>query len=413
MTIRLYMLLIVFCLITKTAIAQSLSSEEKAKYVGYLDSAYTPLVQEALWAIRENQITEAVPTLERNIWRQDDPYVQLYFLKVIWKLRSPNTLAFARAFIDTTDTFRFKKIFSFTDSLMAKVDATEILLDLGDYSTVHYVFDILKRDSISSYYKAVGLLAPITLKVPEYAEKARIELIRIALHDSDDQIRWTATTYLAELYGSQANDVLLQVTVNDLKDSNRIFALMKLITYYPQIKQLLNDRLYKESPTYRDLIADTLLLRYGTPQDYQTVKEYLAWESDTINKTLVGYRLRNFKPRVPTLSTSVLTLLDSLIAYKHQCAAYNWLGDQNFLNELDNGLENAQKHLAKGDSVNCSREIGKFQDKVQNEYEKTQDNKKKSKPKDKRFVTEEGYNFLYINAQYIIDRLPGKKQRNR
>ncbi len=102
--------------------------------------------------------------------------------------------------------------------------------------------------------------------------------------------------------------------------------------------------------------------------------------------------------------------IDDLIAQKHQAYTKGWIGDEHFVKELDNGLENAKKHLAKGDSVNCAKELAKFQEKIQKEYEKTADDQKKKKPRDKRFVTQEGFKLLTGNAQAIIDRLPRKKK---
>jgi len=100
--------------------------------------------------------------------------------------------------------------------------------------------------------------------------------------------------------------------------------------------------------------------------------------------------------------TPVDAFLDTLIALKHQAFARSQLGDANFVKELDNSLENAKKHLAKEDSLNCAKELVVFQNRVKSGYDK------KSTPGSKRFVTEEAYKQLYFNAQYIIDRLPKK-----
>ncbi len=102
-------------------------------------------------------------------------------------------------------------------------------------------------------------------------------------------------------------------------------------------------------------------------------------------------------------------LVDTLIAMKHRASDRGWLADDKFVNELDNGLANAQKHLARGDSANCAREVKTFQDKVNKQYQTTLDNEKKNKRRDKRFVTVEGWKFLFYNAQYILDRLPAPK----
>jgi hypothetical protein len=101
--------------------------------------------------------------------------------------------------------------------------------------------------------------------------------------------------------------------------------------------------------------------------------------------------------------------VDDLIALEHQAEARGWIGDGNFVKEPDNDLDNAKKHLVRGDSVNCAKELGKFQEKVKNEYEKTLEDQKKHKPRGKRFVTEEGYRSLTEGAQEIIDRLPKKE----
>ncbi len=102
--------------------------------------------------------------------------------------------------------------------------------------------------------------------------------------------------------------------------------------------------------------------------------------------------------------------IDELIALKHEAQAKGWIGDGNFIKELDNGLENAKKHLARGDSVNCSKELEKFQDKVKQVYEKTGEDQRKGRRRDKRFVTQVGYDSLNDSAQSIIDRLPRKKK---
>jgi hypothetical protein len=102
--------------------------------------------------------------------------------------------------------------------------------------------------------------------------------------------------------------------------------------------------------------------------------------------------------------------IEDLIALKHEAQAKGWIADDNFIKELDNGLENAQKHLARGDSVNCAKELQKFQDKVNQVYEKTLEDQQKGKRRDKRFVTLDGYTLLNDSVQSIIDRLPTKKK---
>jgi len=407
---RLLILIAFLSFLSTKTFSQNISPEDKQKYIGYMDSSYVPFVQEALWEIEEKRVVEAIPALERNIWRLP-PYEQFWCVRAMWRLGSSKTLAFAKALIDTINARGDEGTGTLSDPLILKVETTEILLDLGDYSTVPYVFELLRRDTTSSDLIAVDVLKSIILKVPAYADSAKNHLIKAATYHSRDRLRWMALSDLIEVYGSQMNDLLVRVATTDHELDNRVLALRNLIAFnHPQIKELLYRRLYEEEQVYRSFIADTLLFKYGTPQDYQVVKQYLSWEPDTMNRRWINYTINNFKPPVPSATTPVAILLDTLISYKHQVFVLGWLGDKNFVNELDNHLENARKHLVKGDSVNCRKEVEKFQEKVQKEYEKTVDNEKKNKPRDKRFVTVEAWKFLSHHAGYILERLPRERK---
>jgi hypothetical protein len=106
---------------------------------------------------------------------------------------------------------------------------------------------------------------------------------------------------------------------------------------------------------------------------------------------------------------TISILPDDLRLQLSQSLTKGLIGDANFIKELDNGLDNAKKHLLKPDSVNCYKEVATFQDKVNKEYLKTVDDQKEGKPRDKRFVTKDGWTLLYYAAQEILDRLPSKK----
>jgi hypothetical protein len=101
----------------------------------------------------------------------------------------------------------------------------------------------------------------------------------------------------------------------------------------------------------------------------------------------------------PPLGIGINVLLDSLISSLAQSASFGWVGDANFVNELDANLRSARSHLLSGDSLDCAKEVQKFQDKVRREH------KEGTSPDDNRFATVEGYRFLYYNSQYVIERL--------
>jgi hypothetical protein len=102
-------------------------------------------------------------------------------------------------------------------------------------------------------------------------------------------------------------------------------------------------------------------------------------------------------------------LLDSLAAQKHYAFENQWIGDKNFVNELDHHIENAKQHLLALDSLNTVKQIKLFQEKIDREHLRTNFNLKRGIPRDPRFVVREAFLLLYYNAQYVLDRLPGRR----
>ncbi len=78
---------------------------------------------------------------------------------------------------------------------------------------------------------------------------------------------------------------------------------------------------------------------------------------------------------------------------------YSWLGDSQYKDVLQSIFQTAQSNLQSGDSVACAIQVKSFQNNVDFVY-------KDSLNADPRFVTFDGWKFLYSNAQYILDRLP-------
>ncbi len=75
----------------------------------------------------------------------------------------------------------------------------------------------------------------------------------------------------------------------------------------------------------------------------------------------------------------LFVLLDTLISYKHQVFALGWLGDKNFVNELEHHLDNAKRHLTRSDSLNTAQQVRLFQEKVHREHERTEQKQQQRK----------------------------------
>jgi hypothetical protein len=152
-------------------------------------------------------------------------------------------------------------------------------------------------------------------------------------------------------------------------------------------------------PTYYAIVESSLTSRYLLPFfiDFLSKRVQIDPERSIIRES--KRFIDEFVPLNFQESQISINKIDSLKNLKDSVISYNWLSDQSFVNELDSNLSSARSYIVAGDSNNCARQIKLFQQKVDEEYRDSLDG-------DNKFVTIEGWKFLYYNAQYILDRLP-------
>jgi len=176
--------------------------------------------------------------------------------------------------------------------------------------------------------------------------------------------------------GGQVNRTIFAI-MNESNDSVRA----EFIPRYSSIKNNLNSTLYLEPNFINNLI------------------NIIGIDLNSITYNKIKQFLKSFIPLPPDSAIATNYLLDNLNNYVDSVFNYTWLGDVSFSNELKNVLTTAQTNLQNGDSLACRVQVKAFQELVDNVY-------KDSLNADPRFVTIEGWKFLYWNAQYILDRLP-------
>jgi hypothetical protein len=135
-----------------------------------------------------------------------------------------------------------------------------------------------------------------------------------------------------------------------------------------------------------------------SPFVVKTIEELLSSETDAYLLSVMNFYLKTFRPRVPAASNPVASLIDSLRFLKDTLVTYTWLGNESFASELDSSVTLAGNKIAAADSIGCARELKNLQEKVVAAHD--------NPIAGVRFVTEEGYRFLYYNAQYLLNRLP-------
>lgn len=189
-----------FILYCSSLIAQDLSVN-----VRNLLSSNTMTAWSAIKDIRNEMDTAAIPYMHK-ILEEKPPFLQLVMLKALMKMGDKSVERRTLDLIERADTFSKNAVK--LDPLEAKVDATEILFDLGNYSTHNFVFQILEREKPRIYSTSMKLLPAIMKNVPEKKEQAKNELIFILKNNKESYYRLYAMEYLYNELEKDSFDLL-------------------------------------------------------------------------------------------------------------------------------------------------------------------------------------------------------------
>lgn len=370
--------------------AQELSQEEKQRIIDSLDSNNNRENYNALLLVEHYNITEAIPKLESKAQNGDCTGI---YLRLLQELGSGNVQNLAQVSIDSSE--------SCSDPIETRYSCSKILIELGDYSTSQFVIDYYNAKA-SKFFFDPTLLPKILDNRPDLEPQVKPILFDYSENFLGDPFfRHLANAIISDKYPIEAQPIMANSLRNEPVDATRILSLWLLFEInHPQIQEIMRERIFEEPvASYRFVIVDSLLNEFSTPQNYSFIKNYLITEYDEVTKTLIDTKLETFIPNEPDSSRTVLELLNNLIFFNDTVYSYTWLGDLTFLNELKTFLNTAKTNLQNGDLIACAVKVKSFQDNVDFVY-------KDSLNADPRFVTIEGWKFLYWNAQYILDRLP-------
>jgi hypothetical protein len=387
----------VFLLLNIVAIAQT----NNLPLVAELESEDALVKFNAIAIILTDTLFDYVPYLEENIFIQSEPYTIKLYLDALNKLNSPNIIEITYAYIDSAN--KFSNMFPPVDPLESKVRAVKILFDKGDTTRANIVFELIDRDkpNISLVGLIPDLLNYIINNIPGLKSKAKEELLYLSRNWNDDLGRSFCQLYLYENFGSEYQEEFIEKFKFDESLHNRIKGMQYLFKInYSELNTLLRERLNEESePSLRLFITDSLLFSFGSPADYEFVKNHLVNETEPAIKKMMEETIDGYEPTPPKEHSTTLEYIDYAYSLCDTLIEYTWLGDIQFKDELQAILQSAKTNLQNGDSLACRVQVQAFQDLVDNVY-------KDSLNTDPRFVTIEGWKFLYWNAQYILDRLP-------
>ena len=401
-----YIIILSLFVSTNIKAQDEITPELKQRYIQILSDSASYDQFYVLAAVIDSNIVEAKSAIEQNFWKYSRLY-QTYALKALLKLHSDLTLEYAHRLIDTLDTNPHDFVLyhgeAGPDVLYEKVEISNVMFELNDFSQPNFVFELIDRDSIE---KVSGIVIQPLIKiknVPSDSAKAKNKLKDLAYHSEDQITRLNALIALEEATGKEALPVILHSFQSDSSDANKYYILNKFLGKYSggfDLEELLRERLYSEPDgSLRLRMAKILLYGLGGISNYNFVKNYASGEPDEMIKDLIDFEVKEKVPRLFDEGESLNTIIDSLVSMNNQAHINSWIGDLNFKDELQSILQSAKENLLNGDSLLSAQNIKIFQNKINEVYID-------SLNQDSRFVTFEGWKFLYNEAQFILNRLP-------
>ena len=357
-----------------------------------LDHPRSSVKLNALNIIINENLVEFIPEIQRRLFEQPTLELQFSFLDALANLQDLEIEQWTLSFIETADNFQYPE-----DPLFYKVQATEILFSIDNFSSVEYVFDLLNRDPNFVDQTCLTLMKEIiVLNLPQWNSEATAELVRIFNSvNIDNSFR---NSSLRILYETNYNDILnlsLSAVLNDVYPEIRFYANGILNeSNYPGLHDLYVQQLSAESEAYiRSTYATSLLILFGKPSDLKLIIDYQPGEPDKISREFVAITIEDFiPPKADSLSYN--DLCEKLISYTEEIFQYGWIRNENTrdyyvqrLTELTNSIKSTGEN-----SEACSIINEQIIPQVEQDM------------KDK-LITKEGYKFLYYYSIYIKEEI--------
>ena len=361
-----------------------------------IDSLYSQNFLTKLFAVEcvtDLKNYKALNTLGELLESQP-PYLQIQFLNALYTLEDPNIQTVAHELISRADTFDEDPEYPY-DPLEAKVFATRILVNIGDFSTIEYVFDQLNGNEITyNNIIAFHLLPDIMANMPNYKDEAKNILLN-ELDNENVDIRYYALLYLAEEFGEEMNNELRNKLINDNDLPTKIMALEHLfINNYSELNSLLKQQLeLEEEPSLRIDIADSLLQKFGEPSDLKAVIDYQPNEPDETARSLMRYSIKEFIPPKPD-TLGYYDLSKRLISYTDEMFGYDWIHNKETRDYY------AERLTEVYESIENTGEIG-YACSIINERILPQVERDRAE----ELITSEGYKFLHYYTIYIKEEI--------
>jgi hypothetical protein len=346
--------------------------------------------------------TEVIPLIRSRIVQGCATEDISYYAYHIEALRTLNDLEILSVLYLFVDSLHVKLLRGEEIYLARALSAVELFLDRGDYSHSQFIADVLQTEWGPEIFDVIT-----SRLLKEAPSDIREQTYSIVVNSV---LRYPSFTFPSTTLGSlqhfldrpQTISTLMTILESDSSFSARASAGGIVMGGYPKDRTLLNifaNQLFSSPPDPVQLHTWINYIAFFPFPDVLTILgTYIQTTSDLYGRYWATVVYQSYEPPRPDSTSSTLAILDTVSSLLYQVRDKNWLGDNGFVAELNNHLSSARSLLS-GDSLTCARQVRLFQQTVDDEYRDSLDG-------DNRFVTVEGWKFLYYNAQYILDRLP-------
>jgi hypothetical protein len=286
--------------------------------------------ENALSKIRQDNLTQYIPVLVENTFEQSEPVMIKHFMETLAHLDYEDIGEIAYQFIKMSK--EFENMFPIADPLEMKVVATQILFDIGDFSTVDYVLELAERDypfNQGSRLMTVSMLGRVNEEVPAFEEEAKEILLQSVYNSTNVNVRQIAVSVLYEKYGGELVDLYIHICESDDDWAMRAWGLEILYKInYVQLNDLLRERITIDAqPGTRRWISFYLLNWFGEPADLKYVKDYLPNETDQTAILGISLDISTFIPPKPE-ALNWYGLATRLITYTDEMLSYEWIASE-------------------------------------------------------------------------------------
>jgi hypothetical protein len=363
----------------------------QTKYPGLYSEDYEKILNELESIVVYND-QEAIDILHSLIEGQT-PYIQLNYLRILSLLNDGEIIKYCNDFIFRTDIFSTHEYKE--DPLEMRVEATKLLMENGNFSTIDYVFeyfDLYKPDFNSLQSDIITLFPLIANKVPSTLNQLENDLDYVFNNSTIGQNRFIALYTFDEIFGDKVLNLAL-TGIDDNDYSIRSLSLNMLVNYeYDDLNNLIKERILTDpGRSMRTKMVEFLLNIFGSPSDLKFVIDYQHTEAHPTSKSLMGFYIQKFIPPKPdTLDWNGLTT--KLISYTDELFQYGWIANHQTKDFYSKRLEDIISLINQTNEIDSACAIMSDQLLPQAEQDLLEE-----------LITTEGYKFLHYYSVYIKD----------